>query len=74
MTRRPWGELSKGRQVSVVIGAIIQVSLLVIALMDIKRRPAGLIRGGKALWVGLSFINYVGPLAYFVIGRKRSFA
>jgi hypothetical protein len=41
------------------------------ALLDIRRRPAGQIRGPKGAWVAASFVNTIGPLAYFVFGRKR---
>jgi hypothetical protein len=71
MARKQWSDLSKGKRVGVVVSAVLQIALLVAALADIKRRPAALIRGGKVLWTGLSFVNYVGPLAYFAFGRKR---
>lgn len=70
--RKTWSDMDTKRQLSVIVGGAVQVALLVAALVDIRRRPAELIRGGKALWMGLSFINYVGPLAYFIIGRKRT--
>ena len=69
--RKTWSDMGKKQQLSVIVGGAVQVALLVAALVDIKRRPVELIRGSKALWVGLSFINYVGPLAYFILGRKR---
>jgi hypothetical protein len=69
--RKTWSDMGKKQQLSVIVGGAVQVALLVAALVDIKHRPAALIRGRKALWVGLSFINYVGPLAYFILGRKR---
>ncbi len=50
----------------------MQLSLLAAALVDIWRRPADQIRGPKRLWVGLSFINFAGPLSYFAIGRRHS--
>ena len=70
--RKTWSDMGKKQQLSVIVGGAVQVALLVAALVDIKRRPAELIRGRKALWVGLSFINYVGPLAYFILGRRRA--
>ena len=44
---------------------------LATALFDISRRPQDQIKGPKPLWVGISFINTIGPLAYFFFGRKR---
>jgi len=37
----------------------------------LSRRPQDQIKGPKPLWVGISFINTIGPLAYFSFGRKR---
>ena len=39
--------------------------------MDIYRRLAGEIRGNKELWTAAAFVNFVGPISYFVFGRKR---
>jgi Phospholipase_D-nuclease N-terminal len=39
--------------------------------VDIYRREADEIRGGKRLWTVAAFINYVGPISYFLFGRKR---
>jgi hypothetical protein len=50
---------------------LLQFGLLGAALIDLRRRPARKVRGDKRLWVAASFVNYVGPLAYFTYGRKR---
>jgi hypothetical protein len=50
----------------------VQVSLLVSALVDIRRRPAAEIRGSKWLWTAISFVNFVGPISYFLFGRKAA--
>jgi hypothetical protein len=42
-----------------------------VALVDIYRRPAGEIRGRKGVWVATAFVNYVGPISYFLFGRRR---
>jgi hypothetical protein len=46
--------------------------LLIAALIDIRRRPAKQIRGNKLLWTAAVFVNFIGPISYFVFGRKRS--
>jgi hypothetical protein len=53
----------------VLVGSI-QLVLLVAALIDIRRRPATEIKGGKRLWTALAFLNTIGPIAYFAFGRK----
>jgi hypothetical protein len=37
---------------------------------DIKRRPAGQVRGGKTLWRILSAVNTLGSVGYWLIGRR----
>jgi hypothetical protein len=49
---------------------VIQFVLLVAALADIRRRPADKIKGSKRFWTAVAFVNFVGPIAYFLFGRK----
>jgi hypothetical protein len=50
---------------------VVQLALLISALASLWRRPAAQINGSKAMWVGVSFVNFLGPLAYFAFGRRR---
>ncbi len=70
MPKKRWDELSGAQQGAIVLTGAVQLGLLAAALVDIYRRPAGEIRGGKRLWVTAAFINYVGPISYFLFGRK----
>lgn len=63
--------MSKHQRTAVVGGGIVQIGLLAAALTDLRRRPADRINGSKPLWTALSFVNVIGPLAYFAVGRKR---
>lgn len=49
---------------------IIELSLMVVALVDLARREA--VRGGsKLVWVlVIVFINIIGPIAYLLWGRE----
>lgn len=74
MARQQWSDLSKPTQRLIVIGAVAETSLKAAALVDLKRRPAGQVRGAKWMWVpALTVLNSAGlaPLAYFVWGRRR---
>lgn len=71
MQRRRWSDLTPRQRIGTVLLGAIQLALFGAAELDILRRPASEIRGRKALWAGLSFINFFGPLAYFAFGRKR---
>jgi len=49
---------------------VLQLGLLVFALIDLARRPKA--NGPKWLWVLIIvFINLIGPIAYFLVGRQE---
>jgi hypothetical protein len=69
---RRWQDLGIGARAAIVIGGIVQLSLLGAALTDIRRRPPEQLNGPRWLWTAVSFINFVGPLTYFAVGRRKS--
>lgn len=69
--KKAWNDFTASHKALVVTGAVAQFALLGAALWDIAHRPAAQVRGPKSLWVGVSFVNILGPMAYFVVGRKR---
>ena len=71
MPNKRWSDLSGAQKGTIILSGVVQVGLLAAALVDIYRRPAEEIRGGKRLWAAAAFINYVGPISYFLFGRKR---
>ena len=71
MEKKSWNSLSKPKRIAILIGISVQLSLLATAQLDITRRAAADINGSKLLWRAIVFINFVGPLAYFLFGRKR---
>lgn len=71
MPKKSWSDLTTEQKAGAVLVVIAQVGLLVAALADIRRRPAEQINGSKRMWAGLAFVNFVGPIAYFLFGRKR---
>jgi hypothetical protein len=70
-SNRRWGELSQRQRGAIVVGGVVQLILLVAALVDLRRRPPDQVNGPKPLWMAISLVNFVGPLAYFALGRKR---
>ncbi len=50
---------------------VVQVILAIVALIDIARIHAT--NGPKWVWVLVAlFINTIGPIIYFIFGRKAS--
>jgi len=72
VAKKRWAELSGSQKFGVLALATLQLSLLVAALWDLARRDASEIRGDKRMWAVLVFINWIGPLAYFTVGRRMS--
>jgi hypothetical protein len=70
-SKRSFRDLSPAQRAVIGGAGVVQVGLLAAALLDLRGRPARKVRGDKRLWVAASFVNYVGPLAYFAYGRKR---
>jgi hypothetical protein len=70
MTRKRWSELS-GPQQAAIVAAVVQEALAAATLWDLRRRPGAQIRGSKKLWMAAAFGNFIGPLTYFTVGRRR---
>ncbi len=68
--KKQWSDLTTGQQTSIVFAGALQFSLLVAALWDLWHRSPDEINGDRRLWTLASFVNYVGPLAYFLFGRR----
>lgn len=72
MANLQWNELTAAQQVTIVLGGIVQFSLLGAALWDLRGRAPSLINGSKPLWTAAVFVNFFGPAAYFLRGRKAA--
>lgn len=71
MPGKRWENLSARQRGTILLTGTVQIGLLLAALTDIYRRPAQEIRGNKLLWTAASFVNFVGPISYFLFGRRR---
>ena len=68
--RRRWSELAPAERATIVLLGAVQAGLLGAALRDVLRRPAGELTAPKPVWVAACFVNFLGPIAYFVFGRR----
>ena len=71
MAKKKWSDLSKRKRRFIVVAGVAEATLKAAMLFDLKRRPADKIRGSKWMWTPLAFVNLVGPVSYFAIGRRR---
>ncbi len=65
-----WSDLSDTQKFAFGVLGAVEFVLLIAALADIRRRPAEQINGSKGMWTALSFIEFFGPIAYFLVGRR----
>ena len=71
MERRTWSDLTGRQRGAMGVLGVIQVGLLLAALLDLRRRDEEELTLPKRFWTGIVFINWVGPIAYFLRGRRR---
>jgi hypothetical protein len=69
MARKRWSDLNGREKAGIIVGASVQITLAATAWIDLARRPPELVRGPKAAWAAAIAVNFVGPIAYFTIGR-----
>ena len=69
--KRSWNELGPAPRAAIIAAGVVQLGLLGAALTDLRRRRDDQINGPRRLWVAVSFVNFFGPIAYFVFGRRR---
>jgi hypothetical protein len=71
MKQKRWSDLTSAQRVGIVLLGILQLLLLSASLWDIRQRSADEINGSKQIWTAAVFVNFIGPIAYFSLGRKR---
>ncbi len=70
MDQKQWSDLSSGQKRAVYVVGALETALTLAALVDLARRPADEVRGPKAAWAVGAFVQPVGPIAYFLAGRR----
>ena len=72
--KKKWSELSPKTRAAIVAGGLAEVVVTSIALRDLVRRPAALVRGPKPLWGAALFVQPVGSPLYLLVGRRAATA
>lgn len=70
MTTRRWSDLSRTQQWAIRTASVLQVAAAAAAWVDLARRPAAAVAGRKPIWAAIIAVNFVGPAAYFLRGRR----
>ena len=66
-----WENMSTGQKVGVLVTGTVQMILAVIAWRDLAARTAEQVNGPKGLWAAIIAVNWIGPIAYFIKGRRE---
>lgn len=69
--KKRFKDLGTGGKIGAMVLGAAQVALQGAALRDLKQRPAARVKGPKPFWFAVSFLNFGGPIAYFLIGRRK---
>jgi len=70
MTARQWSDLSRTQQRALMVAVAVQFTLAAAAWADLATRPADRVNGRKSVWAAIVGVNFVGPIAYFLRGRR----
>ena len=71
MASRAWRDQPRRLQAATLAVASAEIALTVTAAVDLSRRKASDVRGPKAAWWPILFVQPVGPVLYLARGRRR---
>jgi hypothetical protein len=70
VAHKNWSDLTTSQKRAIYVAGAVEAVVTTAALRDLSTRAASGVRGPKAGWVLLFFVQPVGPLAYFAFGRR----
>jgi hypothetical protein len=70
VAKKTWADMSPTQKRVIGVAGAVEAVLTLAALRDLGRRPAADVRGPKAAWRLAVFVQPVGPIAYFAVGRR----
>jgi len=68
--KKRWEDLTQRQRALIVAGGAVEIVLTTVALVDLARRPKGLVRGRKRFWLTTFVVQPFGPIAYLALGRR----
>lgn len=72
MKKMNWKNFNGWQKVGISLIGLAQIGLFAAAWMDLRRRGEAGVHGSKTAWQLALFVSGIGPIAYFVKGRKPS--
>ena len=71
MKKPQWKDMSPQQRAGTVVAGAVQFALAAAAWADLAKRPAKRVNGPKGVWAAALGVNFIGPIAYFIWGRRR---
>lgn len=68
--KKKWNDLSDTQRAGLLVLISLQLSLAATAWTDLASRPAAKVQGSKGKWAAIIAINFIGPVLYFLRGRR----
>ena len=65
------GRKTSAAQAGAIGRGLINLALMIFTIRDIRRRSDEELNGKRKLWLMAAFTPPIGPIAYFIFGRKR---
>lgn len=69
--KKSWKDMTPGQRRAAIVAGVLEFALMLAAQRSITRTPPEQIRGSKAFWRAASFVNFFGPVGYFLVGRRK---
>ncbi len=69
-----WSDLTPHQRQAIVSAGVVQNALLIAAWVDLYRRPADQVKGSRRLWAVGALVSWIGPISYYVFGRRSAAA
>lgn len=69
-SKKRWADLTPAQRRAVVVAGSLELVMTAAVWRDLSRRPASRVRGRKAAWALGALVQPVGPVAYFLRGRR----
>ncbi|TFB50385.1 PLD nuclease N-terminal domain-containing protein [Cryobacterium tagatosivorans] len=71
MKKPQWKDMTAKQRTATLVAVSVQISLAATAWADLARSPAERVNGPKGVWAAIIGVNFLGPIAYFIWGRRR---
>ncbi|MGL5247359.1 MAG: PLDc N-terminal domain-containing protein, partial [Brooklawnia sp.] len=63
-------ELTTTQLVIIVVLGTVQLGLLLAGLITVARTPKEQLSAPRIVWILICFVQFIGPIVFFVAGRK----